>query len=62
MEPVPGLEAQNISHRDTIQVSADLPDRQNFAVNELVDRFAIELPPLRELGHGEPHRLRLHPV
>ena len=47
-EPVPGLEAQNICHGDTIQVSADPPHRQDLAVDELVNRFAIELPPLRE--------------
>jgi hypothetical protein len=60
-KPVPGLETLDVDGCDAIQVRADLPDRQDLAVDELVDRLAIELPAPRELRDGVPRGLGVYP-
>jgi len=50
------LEAQNIFYRDAVQTTADFPGRQDFRVDELVDRFTTELPAAAQLGHRQPCR------
>ena len=44
-EPVLRFEAQHVFNRDTIEMTADLPDRKKFGVDKLVDGLSTELPP-----------------
>src|SRR5438094_5537595 len=61
-KPVLLLGAQDIGDGDPIQMRTDLPGRQDFVVDELVDRLATELPSLTQLRHGEPCASRGHPL
>jgi len=58
-EPVSRLEAQNVGDRDTIQMTTDSPGGKDFRVDELVDRFAAELPPAAQLRHCQPGGTRI---
>ena len=51
-EPVALLEAQDIRYGHAVHARGDPPGRQNLCSNELVDRFAIELPPDAELPYA----------
>jgi len=53
---ISGLEAQDVLDRDTIQMIADPPRGQDFRVDELVDRFTIELPAEAQLRYCQPNR------
>jgi hypothetical protein len=53
-KPVSRLEAQHVGDRDAIQTTADSPGRKDFGVDELVDRFATELPPTAKLSDRQP--------
>jgi hypothetical protein len=46
------VEAQHVRDRDTVQMRARSPGRQESAINEFVDRLATELPPSTELRHA----------
>jgi len=59
-QSVSRFEAEDVRHRNAIQMAPDAPRRQDFGVDEFVDRLATELPAAAQLRDGHPGGIRRH--